>query len=131
MRRTYLFGFLLLLAIDTFAQIAFKLAAIDALPMSGDGPWLARLASTPWLYGAIAGYVGAFLTWMSLLKTAPIGPAFAASHLEVVTVTLLAAPLFGDAIGWTQMAGAVLIVAGIACLAMSETDDEPAAAARL
>lgn len=128
MRRRYAIGFLALLAIDTFAQIAFKLAGLDALPMSGDGPWLARLAGSPWLYGAIAGYVGAFLTWMSLLKTAPVGPAFAASHLEVVTVTLLAVPLFGEVVGWTQVAGAALIVAGIACLAVSETDDDPAAA---
>lgn len=128
MRQRYLIGFLLLLAIDTFAQIAFKFAGLDALPMSGDGPWLARLATTPWLYGAVCGYVAAFLTWMALLETAPVGPAFAASHLEVVTVTLLAVPLFGETVGWTQIAGACLIVAGIACLAISESDDEPAPA---
>lgn len=127
MRRDYVIGFLVLLAIDTFAQVAFKLAATAAAPVTGDAAWLLRLLATPWLYGAIAGYVGAFLTWMSLLRTAPIGPAFAASHLEVVTVSLLAAPLFGEAIGPVQIAGGGLIVAGIACLAMSETDDEPAA----
>jgi drug/metabolite transporter (DMT)-like permease len=37
--------------------------------------------------------------------------------------------LFGEHIGWPQIAGAVLIVAGIACLAVSETGEEPGARA--
>lgn len=128
MRTFYLIGFILLLAVDTLAQISFKHAANAALPMTGDAAWLARIVVTPWLYVAISGYVAAFFTWMALLRHAPIGPAFAVSHLEVVTVTLLAVPLFGETIGWPQVAGGLLIVAGIVCLAMSETDDAPDAA---
>src|SRR3989442_10264020 len=42
--------------------------------------WLARVFGQPWIYGAFVGYIGAFFSWMTLLKRAPIGPAFAASH---------------------------------------------------
>lgn len=127
MRRGTLIGFLVLLAVDTFAQVSFKLAANAALPMTADADWVARTLSTPWLYGAVAGYLLAFVTWMSLLKHAPIGPAFAVSHLEVVTVALVAVPLFGEIVGPWQIAGGALVVAGVGCLAMSETDDGHAA----
>nr|WP_244962486.1 EamA family transporter [Oleiagrimonas soli] len=111
-----------MLAFDTLAQISFKLAGMHALPLQADAAWLLRLFSGPWVYGAIAGYVGAFFTWMTLLKHAPIGPAFAASHLEVVTGLLLAVPIFGERIGLLQAIGAVIIVAGILCLAQGEGD---------
>jgi drug/metabolite transporter (DMT)-like permease len=80
--------------------------------------------STPWVYCAIACYIGAFLTWMTLLEHAPIGPAFAASHLEVISVMALSVVIFGDRIGTPQLLGSALIIAGIVCLAISETDGE-------
>lgn len=126
MKRLYLPGFALLMAFDTLAQISFKIAGTHAFPPQASLDWLLRLLAQPWLYGALIGYVGAFFTWMSLLKHAPIGPAFAASHLEVVSVLLLSALLFGERLGAMQASGAVAIVAGIVCLAVGE-HDAPAA----
>lgn len=123
MRRLYVIGFLCLLGFDILAQLGFKYAALGALPVSADIAWLGRIFSRPWVYVAIAGYIGAFFTWLTLLKHAPIGPAFAASHLEVVAIMPLAIVLFGDSIGWSQFVGAVAILAGIACLARSEAKD--------
>ncbi|MGO4780704.1 EamA family transporter, partial [Lysobacter sp. 2RAB21] len=96
MRRFYLWGFALLMAFDTLAQVSFKIAGAHAFPPQASLDWLARLFGQPWIYGALAGYIGAFFTWMGLLKHAPIGPAFAASHLEVVSVLILSAWLFGE-----------------------------------
>lgn len=127
MKRFYALGFFALVAFDTLAQISFKLAGEHALPLEFSVDWLARVFGHPWIYGAFVGYLGAFFTWMTLLEHAPIGPAFAASHLEVVTVLLLSAFLFAEPIGWPQVAGAALILAGIACLARSEADTETAA----
>lgn len=124
LRRFYLVGFLVLVCFDTLAQICFKLTANDALPPHASLAWLVRVASVPWVYVAIACYVGAFVTWMSLLKHAPIGPAFAASHLEVITVMALSIVIFGDHIGTPQLMGSALIIAGIVCLAVSETNDD-------
>lgn len=119
------FGFLLLMAFDTAAQISFKFAGIHAFPPEANPQWVMRLFSQPWIYGAIVGYIGAFFTWISLLQRAPIGPAFAASHMEVVSVMLISAVIFGEHIGLGQAAGAVIIVAGIVCLAIGERDVTP------
>ena len=60
---------------------------------------------------------------MTLLKRAPIGPAFAASHLEILSVLALSYWLFDERIGMPQIIGCLFIVAGIACLAVSETQE--------
>jgi drug/metabolite transporter (DMT)-like permease len=124
MRRFYLVGFLVLMCFDTFAQVCFKLTANHAMPPEANLDWVLRLLSTPWVYCAIACYVGAFLSWMTLLEHAPIGPAFAASHLEVISVMALSVVLFDEKIGAPQLLGSALIIAGIVCLAISETDGE-------
>lgn len=126
MKRFYFTGFLVLMAFDTLAQISFKLAGSSALPLEMSTAWLMRVFGQPWIYGALVGYVGSFFTWLTLLRHAPIGPAFAASHLEIVSVLALSVWLFNESLGWPQAVGALFIVAGIGCLAMSETEqDEP------
>lgn len=123
MKRFYLIGFALLLGFDTLNLVCFKLAGTHALPVEMSAAWFARVLSSPWIYGAIAGYIGAFVSWMSLLKHAPIGPAFAASHLEVVSVMALSYWVFNEPVTPTQVIGALAIVAGIVCLAFAEGDE--------
>ena len=123
MKRFYIIGFLVLMAFDTLAQLSFKMAGDSALPLEMSSAWLVRVFGQPWIYGAFVGYIGAFFTWMSLLKRAPIGPAFAASHLEIISVLALSHCLFNEQIGWPQVVGGLFIVAGIVCLAISETED--------
>ncbi|APW36567.1 EamA family transporter [Rhodoferax koreense] len=127
MKRFYAIGFLLLMAFDTLAQLSFKFAGAQALPLEFSPAWLLRVFGQPWIYGAFVGYMGAFFTWMTLLKHAPIGPAFAASHLEIISVLLLSSWLFGEHIGWAQALGGLFILAGIVCLAFSE-EEAPGAA---
>lgn len=125
--RYYVTGFLVLMAFDTLSQLCFKLAALHAAPFAADGPWLLRVAREPWVYGAIAGYLGAFVTYMSLLRHAPVGPAFAASHLNVVSVLLVSAWLLHERLSLPQLVGAALIVLGILVLARAEQGDDAAA----
>ena len=122
MRRFYLIGFLLLMAFDTLTQICFKIAGNHALPVEASQAWLLRVFAEPWVYGSVIGYIGAFFTWMSLLKHAPIGPAFAASHLEVVSVLLLSIWLFNEPLTVSKVLGALLILTGIVCLGLAERD---------
>lgn len=126
MRRFYLFGFALLMAFDTLSQLSFKIAGDHALPVAANLAWLLRVFGQPWVYGALIGYIGAFFTWMSLLKHAPIGPAFAASHLEVISVMLLSVWLFNEPLTPARVLGAAAIVAGIVCLGLAETNDPDA-----
>ena len=122
MRRFYVLGFLALMVFDTAAQVCFKFAALAAAPFSADAAWLLRAAATPWTYGSIAAYLGAFFTWMTLLERAPIGPAFAASHLEVVSVVILSVVLFGEQLGIPQVIGCAAIILGILCLAADASE---------
>lgn len=80
MRKFYLIGFALLLLFDTIGQCSFKLTANHAQPLMANMEWIIRVFTQPWVYIAVLGYIGAFFTWMILLKKAPVGPAFAASH---------------------------------------------------
>ncbi|MEI7037399.1 DMT family transporter [Fulvimonas yonginensis] len=128
MRRFYLAGFLLLMAFDTLSQLSFKLAGQHALPVAANLAWVLRLLREPWIYGAVLGYLGAFFTWMSLLRHAPIGPAFAASHLEVVSVMLLSVWLFHEPLTAPRVVGAAAIVAGIVCLGLAEAREAHAIA---
>jgi drug/metabolite transporter (DMT)-like permease len=118
--RFYLVGFVVLAFCDTLTQVSFKLATRQSGELELALRWLVTAAHSPWIYVAVAGYVGAFVTWMTLLEHAPVGPAFAASHLDVVTVLLVSVPLFGERLTAGQLAGAACIVAGIALLGRSE-----------
>lgn len=117
----YAVGFGLLMAFDTLGAVSFKFAGMHALPVQASTAWLMRLFSHPWIYGAVIGYIGAFFTWMTLLKHAPIGPAFAASHLELVSVMLAAWWLFDEPLTAPRVVGALCILAGIACLGFAES----------
>lgn len=130
MKRFYLLGFLVLMAFDTLAQVSFKYASLHAGVLTLDLAWLARVFGHVWIYGAFVGYIGAFFTWMTLLKYAPVGPAFAASHLEIISVTLLSVWLFDDALTVPKLAGGLLILAGVLCLARGEEQESPESEAR-
>jgi drug/metabolite transporter (DMT)-like permease len=116
-------GFLALMVIDTFSQICFKSAALHAAPFEASAEWVWRILGSLWIYGAVLGYLGAFFAWMTLLRHAPVGPAFAASHLEVVGVMIISVPLFNESLSLQQMFGAALIIAGVISLSMGEKPD--------
>lgn len=118
-RRALLAGFALLLVFNTAAQLLLKAASTGALPLHADVAWVMRLLHQRALWFAIACFVGGFLAWMALLRHAPIGPAFAVSNLDIVSVLLASHWLFGEDVGVWQVLGAALIVAGVGCLAVA------------
>ncbi len=119
-RRFYILGFGILIIFDTLSLLSFKFASEAAEPFTSDMAWLMRVVFEPWVYGAVVGYLGAFATWMTVLRHAPVGPAYAASHLEVIGVMMLSVPLFGEHLTWLQLTGAALIILGVICLAVGE-----------
>ena len=122
LRLFYFAGFGVLMVFDTVTQISLKMAASRVGEFLFTGDYLREVVTTPWLYGAIGGYLCAFVTWMTLLKRAPIGPAFAASHIEIIPVLILSIFLFGESLNISQVIGCLCIVAGIVFLAMSKSN---------
>lgn len=117
----YVIGFLVLMCFDTLTQISIKYASIIALPMDFDLPWLVRVMGSVWIYTALAGYMGSFITWMTLLRHAPVGPSFAASHLEIISVTILSIWLFNESMTLYKGIGGLLILLGVLCLAQNKS----------
>lgn len=121
--RFYVMGFAVLAFFDTLTQVSLKLASQQTGDFVLAFSWFHAALASVWVYGAVAGYLGAFVTWMKLLEEAPVGPAFAASHLDVVTVLLISVPLFGERLRGAQILGAIFVVAGILLLSLSESKE--------
>ena len=120
MRRFYLIGFSILMAFDTLGQMGFKFAAMNTAPPTFDGEWFRRIMTERWIYLAVFGYIGAFFTWMTLLKHAPVGPAFAVSHLEILSVLFFSVWLLGERLSIAQILGGLLIFCGIVLLGIKK-----------
>lgn len=123
MRRSILLGFLLLLTFDTASQVFMKLAA-EGITRMDDGTWLSKVAQEPLILLVLLCYLGAFLTYISLLRYAPVGPAYAAAHGHIVTVLLLSILFFNERLSLVQGVGVLAIVTGIAILAVTETQSD-------
>lgn len=121
-KRFYIIGFSALVLFDTLTQVSFKMASTHAGEFALTLEWLVQVFHNFWIFGAMFGYVGAFITWMTLLKHAPVGPAFAASHLEVVTVLAISFAFFDEHLTIVQLLGACCIVVGIIFLSKSESE---------
>ena len=118
--RFYLLGFSMLAVFDASTQVFFKLASLHAGKFAPSLAWAAQVVLTPWLYGAIVGYLGSFVAWMTVLKHAPVGPAFAASHVSTIPVLVISVLFFGDHLSTVQIAGALCILLGVGCLSVSK-----------
>lgn len=126
MKRGIILGFIALLALDTLAQIGFKLSALHAGEARFDAAWFLATVSQPWAIAVVIGYLGAFGVYMTLIKHAPIGPAFAASHLEIVVVILVSLLFLGESLSLLQALGCLAIIAGVVVLAATEEpEDQP------
>jgi drug/metabolite transporter (DMT)-like permease len=116
MKTSMFAGFALLMAVDTLCQVGCKLAADLAAPATLDPAWLARVVATPWIYLVGAGYLVAFALYMTILKTAPVGLAFAVTHLEIVSVLLVSVFFLAETLNATQLTGCAAILAGVGIL---------------
>jgi drug/metabolite transporter (DMT)-like permease len=116
----FLAGFGVLAVFDTATQVFFKLASLHAGTFAPDLAWALQVARTPWLYGAVAGYLGSFVAWMTVLEHAPVGPAFAASHISVVFVLAISVLFFGDHLSAMQIIGALFVLLGVGFLSLSK-----------
>ena len=125
MRTGLLLGFLLLLGLDTASQITMKLAADRLSGIDGLAAWLQGVTREPLIYLIAGMYTASFLTYVTLLKQAAVGPAYAAAHGHIVTVTLISVAFLGERLTLLQAIGAVAIVAGVALLAVTERPEAP------
>src|SRR4051812_34478193 len=105
MRPSFLVGFCALVLFDTVGQLGFKFAGEAVGPIDLDIAWIRQILTEPAFYMTLGAYLGAFVVYMGLLKDVAVGPLFAASHAELVTVTLVSMAFFGEKFTGIQAAG--------------------------
>lgn len=120
MKKFYLLGFICLMFFDTLGQTGFKFSANYAEPANYSLAWIIRILTNKWIYITCLSYLGAFLTWMILLKKVPVGPAFAASRLQIISVMLVSVFIFNEPLKANHIIGACIILLGIVFLALAE-----------
>lgn len=112
-------------AIAPFQMVAMTFtvgSAIGVVRAFGCGVGLAALVGWPprlWLLG-IGGLFGYHALYFAALQQAPPAEANLVNYLWPLLIVLLSAPLAGERLGWSHLAGALLGFAGVVLLAFAK-----------
>ncbi len=109
-------AWLMLLGFETLCQISLKSAGLDNPDFNFSPAAFGHALATPWTWAAIGCYIGAFGVWMTILRKSTLSAAFTTSAIVFVGVMLASWLVFGERIGFWQMVGCTIIVAGILAL---------------
>lgn len=93
-------------------QILFKKAAL-----AGNAAGLVAVLLNPWTVAALVVYAAATALYLQVLRETPLSLAYPFIALGFVFVPVAAWSLLGEALHWRHLAGAGLIIAGIALAA--------------
>lgn len=101
---------------EMLCQVALKLAGRDTGEFDFSLAGAARALRSAWLWTAIGTYVGGFVAWMLILRKSRLSAAFPTSAIVFICVMFASWLVLGEAVTWTMLAGAALIVGGILLL---------------
>jgi multidrug transporter EmrE-like cation transporter len=76
--------------------------------------FLLALLANPWVLSAFAAAFAAALCWMLAMAKLDLSHAYPFASLSFVLVVFLSAFFFGEPLTWPKVAGAALIVCGVA-----------------
>ena len=114
-------------ALETFAQVALKLAAVDSSTASSLRGWLVALASNSWFQASLGADVLNFVAWMMILRRHDLSLAVPLSSLCYFTIVIASTVLLHESVGVFQVVGLGLIGIGIVLVAGlegAETDPQ-------
>jgi drug/metabolite transporter (DMT)-like permease len=94
-------------------QLLLKIAALRMVTPPG-APALGPHLLNAWLVAGIATLGLATLLWIWVLRTVPLNQAYPWMALCFVLVPVATYFVLGETMGWRQVAGTALIVAGVA-----------------
>lgn len=105
-----------LLVIETLGQVSLKMAGARVGTFELNGSSIHAALSTPWLWLALACYLGQFAVWMNILEKSTLSAAFPTSAIVFVAIMIASWAVFDDPMGWEKILGSAIIVAGILLL---------------
>lgn len=115
-RSFLLVAWIVLLAIGTLCQITIKLAGVDTGPFDFSLQAFAAAAASPWLWAAVACYVGEFLVWMLILRHSSLSSAFPTGAIVLIALMFASRFMFDEPLGWSKVVGSAMIVIGVLML---------------
>ena len=114
----------MLLMFETICQVSLKKAGLSVGAFDFTLDDFRRALSTPWLWSAIGCYLGAFLSWITILRKSTLSSAFATSAIVFVAVMVSSWIIFGEKVGMLQIAGSCVILIGILMLGADEAAND-------
>jgi drug/metabolite transporter (DMT)-like permease len=114
---------LLLLAyvfLETTAHVSFKLGAMRTPPSSSGLTSPGDFASTVWVRVGLLCMAANFLVWLGVLARLDLSVAFPLSSAAFVAIMAASTFLLGEPVGGKRLAGAALILIGIALVSRSQ-----------
>ena len=108
----------LLLLLDTFAQIFFKLGVtqLGEFPtgnFSNMCKYSLQLAQNIYIIGGVVALIFAFFTWLILISKVDLSFAHPMTSLVYATIPLSASLMLNEPLHWNQMIGISIIVLGV------------------
>jgi multidrug transporter EmrE-like cation transporter len=96
--------------------VKWQVSLAGALPPSNGDKiiFLAKLLINPWIISSMAGALLAGMAWMAALTQLQLSHAYPFIGLTFAMVLVFSSILFQEPMTWMKIAGASLVVAGIA-----------------
>lgn len=118
-------AWVLFLLIETLGQVAMKMAGRHVGAFELDAASIRVALATPWLWLALACYLGQFALWMNILERSALSAAFPTSAIVFVAIMVAAWAVFGEPMAWQKILGSAIIVAGILLLGSDAHTNPP------
>ena len=109
---TYFFLFLTIV-LTIYGQIIIKARAIHYEGSREGVQFLLAMFLDLWVLSALVAALSASATWMMAVRNANLSVVYPVMALPFVVIPVLAAMIFGEKLGWSQMVGLFLIVLGV------------------
>jgi drug/metabolite transporter (DMT)-like permease len=108
----------LLLVLDTFAQIFFKMGVthLGEFPTGNLADifhYCVQMVFNPFVISGIVALFFAFFTWLTLISKVDLSFAHPMTSLVFVTIPLSASWLLNESMHWSQIVGIILVVFGV------------------
>ena len=100
---------IIFLALDTLAQIIFKLGGAKLENVSDFSSFFTIAVSSSMIWLAIICYIGMFFLWMLILQKMEVSQAFPLTGLTYITVPFCAYFLLNETIPWERGIGIGII----------------------
>ena len=108
----------LLLLLDTFAQIFFKLGVtqLGEFPtgnFSNMCKYSLQLAQNIYIIGGVVALIFAFFTWLILISKVDLSFAHPMTSLDYAIIPIIASFMLHEPLHWNQIIGILIIVLGV------------------